>query len=330
MATKLKRAPKVMVADRHWGEVCSGLVASRVCTLLRKDEVFSVNGDLLLNGMFGVSKEEVADGHEVFRLIMNLIPLNTISQRLSGDVGTLPSWSGMNPFFLQPSENLLVTSEDVRCFFYTMAVPECWFKYLAFNKLVPSTVVPDYLKGEEVYLAAKVLPMGFLNSVSIAQHVHRNLVLARNREGLENPPERELRKDKPFPIGQSTWRVYLDNYDLLEKVNATGMCDLEGTHAPAVLALRAEYTVWNVPRNIKKSVCRQPRAEVQGAQVDGVEGIAYPREQKLLKYLGATMHLLGQSFVTQKRDAGGLWGLGLRGHVPTTAPWRSKRSMVLH
>ena len=297
---KLKKPPKVMVADQHWGEVCSGLISAGVCTLLGRDEVFAVNGEPLLNGMFGVSKEEVSDGHEVFRLIMNLIPLNTICQSLSGDVGTLPSWSGMNPYFLQPSEYLLVTSEDVRCFFYTMSVPECWWKYLAFNKVVPPSVLPDNLKGQEVYLAAKVLPMGFLNSVSIAQHVHRNLVLARSRDEAANPPEIELRKDKPFPVGNSSWRVYLDNYDLLEKVSATGMCDLAGTHAPAVLALRAEYSVWKVPRNVKKSVCRQAQAEVQGAHVDGVEGIAFPRELKLLKYLGAALHLLKQSFVTQK------------------------------
>ena len=46
-----------------------------------------------------------------------------------------------------------------------MAVPDCWVKFLAFNKLVPDDCLPDGLKGRNVYLASRVLPMGFLNSV---------------------------------------------------------------------------------------------------------------------------------------------------------------------
>ena len=61
----------------------------------------------------------------------------------------------MNPFFLQPGENLLVSSEGVRCFFYTMAVPE--------------ECLPPNLRGQEVYLCSRVLPMGFANSVSLAE-----------------------------------------------------------------------------------------------------------------------------------------------------------------
>lgn len=173
------KAPKVMVDDA-------------VCTFLTREEVFCIDDVPLLNGLFGVSKDEDKDGVPIYRLIMNLIPLNNICQNLSGDVATLPAWSTMAPFFLQPSENLLVSSEDVRCFFYTMSVPNCWYKYLAFNKKVPCTCLPEHLKGRE----------GFLNSVSLAQHVHRHLVL-RSKGGADrvtcvNPAESELRKDRHF------------------------------------------------------------------------------------------------------------------------------------
>lgn len=130
----------------------------------------------------------------------------------------------MNPFFLQPTENLLISSEDVRCFFYTMAVPSWWFKYLAFNKVVPDNCLPSELQGREVYLCSRVLPMGFVNSVGLAQHVHRNLALwsgVRDDPAtgeVLNTPELEIRKDKPPPVGNPQWRIYLDNYDLLERV----------------------------------------------------------------------------------------------------------------
>eukprot|EP00435_Cladocopium_sp_Y103_P025953 s2172_g6.t1 len=277
------KPPRVMVDDEHWGAVCEGLVQTGIGTFIQEHEVFHAHDAPLLNGLFGVSKEEwTADG----------------------DVNTLPSWSGMSPFFLQPTENLLVSSEDVKCFFYTMAVPEAWTKYLAFNKLVPDSALPSHLQGRRVYVAARVLPMGFLNSVSLAQHVHRNLALQSGGSSEDrecNAPERELRKDRSFPQGDSLWRIYLDNYDLLEKVEATQMVDLEGTTAPGVLALRGEYEVWQVPRNIKKSVERSSQCEVQGATVDGLLGVAYPREVKMAKYLGLALDLCSQRVATQKQ-----------------------------
>ena len=65
------------------------------------------------------------------------------------------------------------------------------------------------------------------------------------------------------------------------------MVQLEGSTSASVLALREQYEVWDVPRNLKKAVERKPLAEVQGAMVDGVRGLAYPREVKLLKYVSA-------------------------------------------
>ena len=294
------KKPRVMVHDADWGDVCLGLVEAGVCRFVPKEDLFEGPDGPLLNGMFGVAKDEIAGGVEVFRLIMNLIPLNSICESLAGDVNSLPGWSLMNPFFMQPSEELLISSEDVRCFFYVMRVPDCWVKYLGFNKLVPSSVLPEHLKSREVYLAACVLPMGFLNSVSLAQHVHRNLVLQSPDEDAIRPEE-ELRKDRSFSKGQRNWRVYLDNFDLLEKVEATQVVELKGSTPPALLALREQYSSWEVPRNLKKTVCREVRAEVQGAQIDGQVGVAYPREPKLLKYFAAGLGVCNAHMVSQRQ-----------------------------
>ena len=56
--------------------------------------------------------------------------------------------------------------------------------------------------------------MGFVNSVSIAQHVHRNIVrwsATACSDGIGG--EQELRKDKGIPSSESLYRVYLDNFD---------------------------------------------------------------------------------------------------------------------
>lgn len=148
-----------------------------------------------------------------------------------------------------------------------------------------------------------VLPMGFLNSASLAQHVRRTLVSHSGKlagfEGV-NPPQEELRKDRPLPSSCSTWRVYLDNYDLLERVRATSMVEFEGTCPAGVLALRSEYENWQVPRNKKKAVERSLKCELQGATVDGQLGVAVPRESKMTRYFILAFSLCTLDRVTQK------------------------------
>lgn len=75
------------------------LLATQVCVLLSEEQVYHTDSGPLLNGLFGVTKDEwTEDGAEIFRLIMNLVPLNGICQPMKGDVDTLPSWGSMNPF----------------------------------------------------------------------------------------------------------------------------------------------------------------------------------------------------------------------------------------
>ena len=151
------------------------------------------------------------------RIIMNMIPVNNVCRGIEGDISTLPSWAGMTPLHLQPHEQLLVSSEDVRAFFYIFKVPSSWHRFLAFNRPLP----PELAGGRpgRWYPYSAVLPMGFKNSVSLAQAVHRFVV---NR-ALYNVPgqggQNEVRKDRPFPRANPIHRIYLDNFDELEKVS---------------------------------------------------------------------------------------------------------------
>ena len=296
---------KVMVPAESWDEVCKGLLAKGVCGLIPEDRVYRVKGSLLLNGLFGVSKGEFCEGAEVMRLIMNLIPLNGICKGIEGDVATLPSWAGMSGFQLQPEEDLIISSEDVRCFFYIFQVPEECHPFLAFNKPVSTNVSGC---KQRMYLCSKVLPMGFKNSVSLAQHVHRFVVkgaLDRGRfpVGLEG----EIRKDRPFSSQSNLFRIYLDNFDELRKVNKSMAEAIEGKVSPLVAGLREEYLRWGIPRRPKKSVEQRPQAEVQGAIVDGKAGRAFPKPEKLLKYaqLGCQLLAEGTSTVKQAQVVGG-------------------------
>ena len=288
------KPPKVMVAGDQWEAVCSGLLSRGICGLIPESQVYKVEGKPLLNGLFGVLKEETFQGHEVHRLIMNLVPLNKLCRPITGDVSTLPSWPSMNAFQIQPGETLLVSSEDVRCFFYLFRVPQAWRPYLAFARRVPRNLCGDC--PEACYLTSLVLPMGFCNSVSLAQHIHRHVVGKALDEarllGLKGGWESELRNDRPLPISNPVHRVYLDNFDLLERVN-TDMADvIRGSVAPLASSLRQVYEELAIPRHPKKAVERQAQADVQGALVDGEEGCARPRVEKIMKYVQLSVLLL--------------------------------------
>ena len=302
------KPPKVLVHEDDWLEVCTGLLGRGVCTPIHVDDVFRVDGAPVLNGLFGVPKDEEANGIPIHRLIMDLRPCNLVCRALEGDVSTLPSWATMGPLQIMPTEDLIISSEDVRCFFYIFKIPSEWRRLLAFNKVLPRELWPT--PHGPYYLASQVLPMGFKNSVSLAQHVHRNIVRRaglRMSGGLEGSSE--IRKDRPFSGSSTLHRVYLDNFDLLEKVDHKTAQLLQGEPSPAILALRAEYEEWGIPRHPKKAVSRALRAEVQGAIIDGEAGVAYPKPVKVYKYVALASLLLQEESCSQKQAqvvAGGL------------------------
>ena len=61
---------------------------------------------------------------------MDLRPANLVCRGIEGDVATLPTWATMSPLQLMPCEDLAISSEDVRCFFYISQVPREWSGFL--------------------------------------------------------------------------------------------------------------------------------------------------------------------------------------------------------
>ena len=293
------RASRVMVHDHEWGDLARGLVQYNLCAVLPRSALASPGGCPLMNGLFGVEKVS-PDGVEVHRLIiMNLIPLNSLSISVAGDVATLPVLHQMSSIQLHPHEDLVVSSEDARCFFYLFRLPTPWLPLLAFGKEVPKDLIPPGIE-EDCFLCAKVLPMGYLNSVGVAQHLHRNFL-----KRVQGPVQQlgafnEVRKDRAWPLSNPVWRVYLDNLDVLEKVDANMIKVLEGKVSPDVAPLIAAYERAGIPLNAKKSCRQKIQAEVQGADIDGDQGWCRPKSEKLSKYVSAVVSLLRRSRCSQK------------------------------
>eukprot|EP00438_Fugacium_kawagutii_P015349 Skav202567 [mRNA] locus=scaffold2177:274392:277940:- [translate_table: standard] len=293
------RPPRVMVDDDAWETLCSNLLSRGVFNRVHEDDLHYVHGRPLLNGLFGVSKHEyTADGLEVMRIIMNLIPVNTIVRALDSDIATLPTWSGISPLELMVDESLVVSSEDVRCFFYIFSIPQAWYRYMAFNKPLPQSLCGS--RAGKWYPCSAVLPMGFKNSVSLAQHIHRRFSqMALVKVGLGG--ECELRKDRSFTCSNPIFRVYLDNFDELRRVSKKHAELIEGKVSPLIAGMREVYQEAQVPRHPKKGVASKLQAEVQGAIVDGQEGVIFPKPEKILRYMHLTKLLLQAESCTQKQ-----------------------------
>ena len=123
------RAPRVMVGD-DWPAVCEGLIKKNICEITPVDQLFHIDKVPLLNGMFGVGKGEYVGSVETQRLIMNLVPLNQLCDSLVGDVVTLPNITSFSTFLLDDGDVALISSEDIRCFFYLFKIPNAWKKFL--------------------------------------------------------------------------------------------------------------------------------------------------------------------------------------------------------
>ena len=202
------KPPRVLITNEAWRDVCKGLLGNGVCIPMLEQDLFHVGGQPLLNGLFGVPKGEQEQGVEIHRLIMDLRPCNKVVRGIEGDVSTLPSWATMAPLQLMPSEDLVISSEDVRCFFYIFKIPREWSAFLGFNRPIPPELCPD--SQGTYYLASQVLPMGFKNSVSLAQHVRRVMVRrAGGDRGVHLQSHQEIRKDRPFTSHPELHRVYL-------------------------------------------------------------------------------------------------------------------------
>ena len=110
--------------------------------------------------------------------------------------------------------------------------------------------------------------MGFANSVALAQHIHRNVVV-RWSSPDQMGGEKEMRRDMPPTISRDKFRVYLDNWDEIRKVDRALVSEVEGMPSLSQVALRHQYNVMALPRHPKNAVEGSRCAEVQGAYIDG-------------------------------------------------------------
>lgn len=214
---------KVHVVPGQELQVFKLLEERGVTTWLDDELFFSDSSGKLLNGLFGVIKpSKFTPGKPVLRVIMNLIPANSLLQVICGDIKFLPGAAMWLPLTMADGEELHLSQGDMSAAFYLFELPALWQQFMAFKL---------NLNGKEIGRGStrwfrpvcRVLPMGWKSSVGIMQMISRELLL---QDGL--PRELELHRARRVPswftdvVNSSKdktcwWQVYLDNFMAAEK-----------------------------------------------------------------------------------------------------------------
>jgi len=271
----------------EWYRICEVLFQRGIIETIPYDSIFKVGGTPVLNGAFAVEKRGRAGAGQtrVTRLIMNFVPTNAYQRLMRGDLDTLASSTAWCQLVLKKDEVLLWSGDDQKGAFYAWQLPAAWRPFMAFRWPVPGHYVGSGRSME--FVASRVIPMGWIQAVSLFQHLHRQLGMAPVPHGAGHEEELEWRRDRPAPQrseGQTTEFVqfYLDDFDCPEVLPSVGWEKLQGTMGPTHEKQRAAYERWGVGIATDKAHLREPKVVRMGAEIDGKRGtVAAPRQKKL-------------------------------------------------
>ena len=247
---------------------CKLLVERRICTWVPQHEVLVVNGQKVLNGMFGVGKGTFLEsGEEIQRAIMNLIPTNACFAHAQG--------ATRSPCYHPIPFSGYVSKRHLCAAIYLFALPYCWSCRTCFNISFPGNLL-GLSEGVHYHPACAVIPMGWSSAVSIMQELASRLcTLARL------PLSHKVPRTAPLPswltgvlesalaLGQPWYHVYLDNFCAMERLDDRSQ---EPAGKAFHEALEESWRRAGVLSSDKKRVSVAPSAQELGALIDGKAG----------------------------------------------------------
>ena len=123
-STTLKLQARVHVKEGEKLKLAEMLVKRRICVWVPESEVLRVHGKKVLNGMFAVGKGSfLPSGEEIQRLIMNLIPTNSVFKQAQGATSDLPAITQYLGLVLSQDQQLTFYQSDMSSAFYLFRIP---------------------------------------------------------------------------------------------------------------------------------------------------------------------------------------------------------------
>ena len=295
---------KVHALDGEMDRIAAELVDRGVCSWFPLSKVASFRGEKVLNGLFGVQKSAVLDdGSPVLRLIMNLIPGNSITRQIRGSVKNLPHISAWLSTYIEEGYELKLWQSDMSNAFYLFRIPSAWQPFLSFNVIRSGRSINMQPYDDEFCLSCRVLPMGWASSVGVMQEVSENILW---QFGLGKQTQILRRKavplwmvgvlEKAAEVGKAWWHVYLDNF-------AAGEISEPGERNAGDRLHEMAEEAWATAQVIsseKKRKAATTVAEELGAAFNGEHRVMGVSEERLLKLIQATLWLIGRPRMSKR------------------------------
>lgn len=295
---------KVHCSKEELLPLCKELVDRKICSWIPLESVFRFREQPVLSGLFGVEKpSKLSDGRSILRLIMNLIPINSVMEPIAGCVKHLPSITSWLGITAEENEHIRLFQSDLSSAFYLFRLPEHWTKFLAFNVKVSGAELG--LDDNTTYvLACRVIPMGWISSVALMQEVAERVAYLGGAEpgsqisrGCSLPlfltacVHEGLSRDRPW------WHVYLDNFCAGQRVTESSSLQ-KGEHLHALVE-----DVWSrcgLVSSEKKRVSGALQAQELGAWIDGKSHTMSISGDRFIRLIQATLFLLYSRHLNKK------------------------------
>eukprot|EP00435_Cladocopium_sp_Y103_P023053 s2813_g5.t1 len=293
------RPPKsrVRASDAEWEKLVKAAVERNMMREVAEEDILCDHaGNLILNGAGAVPKFKVIDGVEkrLQRFISILVPSNSYQEHMPGDDRHLPYLGQLSMIELSETQELLIDSEDLTSCFNLFSLPREWSGMMTFSKQVSSAVFggsPD----QKSWVGMSVVPMGWINSVSLMQTVVRQLVFVES--GI--PFSSEISKMKRFPEDTSASLVYLDSYDEIRKIDVVYKEILEGQESERHQQFTSTCKKFGLSLNTGKRLVGAAKGSLQGGTLDGERGVFHSSPEKQASLIGYGLMLLSQEKVTE-------------------------------
>ena len=316
--------------------IARGLMSRGLLTEVPDADIINFADGPLVNGTFGVGKGSWPDGqpqsddNEVLRWIVNLTASNELQLKVDGDAPKLPMAVQWRLIQLREEEYLIWSWKDLKGCFHIFRLPATWLKLFVLNKQFNRKSLG--LSGSGTcFLGVTVVPMGWINAFGLVQYAHRRMLIVgtggptdyprmsgskeERKPGL--PVDREIRKDKTFPLLDSSvegmddlWQVYCDDFDEVEICQGNEeVTELQKGIGAFQQAATAAYRWWDAPTSDHKSGDRQLQADRLGLRIDGHAGRLSHTGQRCGNLLGLTCHILQKPLVSARelQIAAGHW-----------------------
>ena len=282
---------KVMATQGEWDKVVKAAWLRGLMVPMSEDQVFKdQQGRMVLNGAGAVKKLKRVGGEEqtLQRFISNLIPSNEFQAHLSGGDRYLPYLGQLTLLEQTENETYLVDSEDFSSCFNLFKLPPVWFPYMCFEKTVDGKIF-GLTPGEHVYPAMSVVPMGWINSVTVIQSVVRSLVF----QGADIPEDSEVTKVKRLPKCDDLTVIYLDSYDELRRLDKQCAEVLQGGTSERHDRFTDLCAQKGLPLNEGKRLVGATKGTLQGGLLNGEKGWYQLASDKQVDLIGLCCSLLG-------------------------------------